>query len=160
MGAQAQARSLSYLVLAFGCAQIAWAAPRVPLELVLETVQSEEPLTTEKIWDLDPALLNPHLARWMVHRQARLHSAEVVELGPKKFAFKNQGVSARATLWVRGPGPWFSPISKFPCSHEVDDAFRRKKAQGLRLSGGPSLVAAFGDGLAGASDSPGKDFVV
>ena len=159
MGAQAQARSLSYLVLAFGCAQIAWAAPRVPLELVLETVQSEEPLTTEKIWDLDPALLNPHLARWMVHRQARLHSAEVVELGPKKFAFKNQGVSARATLWVRGPGPWFSRSVNFRARTKwmmLFDGRRRKDC----VSAAARRWSQLGDGLAGASDSPGKDFVV
>ena len=91
-----------------------------------------EPLTTEKAWDLDPKELNPHRARWLVHRKVELLDLQPVLLEGKQkieagYGVISSGIKAETTLYVRGPGNWYQLFSQFNCQPEPQPGFSTRE---------------------------------
>src|SRR5689334_17185943 len=88
-----------------------WAAlrPQPWIDLTLESKYdfSSDPLTTEKVWSLDPKQLNPHLQRWVVQRQVQLLGLKAIQRNPKDkvFGVEATGLISDATAYVRPAGP-------------------------------------------------------
>lgn len=80
-------------------------------------------LTTEKIWTLDPQQSNPHLQRWIVSRQVKPSGLKPFLRSDGKYGAKASGILSNAQGYIRGPGPWYRPISEFPCHQEPQVEF-------------------------------------
>ncbi|MCM2321985.1 MAG: hypothetical protein NDJ90_01850, partial [Oligoflexia bacterium] len=94
------------------------AAQAKGLELASQYESVLEPLTTEKVWTLDPEELNPHRQRWVLHRQVRLKGLEARKLGAERFGVRAKVLESVTRGYVRGDGPWYRPFSEFPCGEE------------------------------------------
>lgn len=115
-------------MLPFSVAAAPQAEP-MSLKLTLDYRFSEEPLTTEKIWKLDPAEVNPHRQRWVLQRQVELHGLEAVEISKDLFGVKVESLSSNSTAFIRGDGPWYRPIGQFPCARQApSDRFATREA--------------------------------
>ncbi len=82
-----------------------------------------EPLTTEKIWLLDPGQVNPHRQNWILNRQTELLGLEVKKESKDRFGVQLKGVRSVTHGYVRGPGPWFRPFTEFGCEKIPNDWF-------------------------------------
>jgi hypothetical protein len=93
------------------------------LDFIYTYEVATEPLTTEKVWDLDPAVLNPHLERWLTQRQTVLGGLEAIPKGRRGYSVKAAGISTSVRGFVRKPGPWFQSLSEFGCEKEPNAWF-------------------------------------
>lgn len=81
-------------------------------------VQSPEPLTTDKVWSVDPGERNPARAVFAIRRDVKLEGFQVI----KKQAGQRYGVTADAiqsvvTPFLRAPGSRaYGSNAEFPCS--------------------------------------------
>lgn len=92
------------------------AAPAVnELDLVTHYEFVPVPVGTEKISELDPGHVNPHRQRWVLSRNIELKGLEAVELKDKRFGIRARSVESLSKGYIRGPGPWYRPMSEFPC---------------------------------------------
>lgn len=72
------------------------------LETVSDLQKSQTPLTTEMIWDLDPEELNPHLQRWIIHREVDLVGLEArYDPGNNTFVIQSTGLRIQSTIYQR-----------------------------------------------------------
>ena len=133
------------------CTTSAWAARTsgtpsgaVPgtIELRVDTTMSSEPLTTDKVWDLDPEERNPHRARWVLERQMapmefRVSSELDAKPGSKvtkeKFKVSLSAVEAHTLMWVRAQNSTlFRELNEFNCATEPESTFAN--AAGARIA--------------------------
>lgn len=98
-------------------------------ELSLSYRASDEKLTTERLWALDPRELNPHRSRWAVKRVVKIEGLEALELprssprAPAQYEVRFQGLLSSAEGLIRGPGPWYLDSSKVPCADDPHQLF-------------------------------------
>ena len=118
----------------------------MPVRTVFET--SDTPLTTEKIWELDPQELNPHRQNWVLSRSVELMGLRALPVSGQKQFFKVSvdNVSVRSTLFLRGPGGWYRPLSDLGCKKEPNAWF--STLDGARAAG--SAANTYWDGLLSA----------
>jgi hypothetical protein len=92
------------------------------LPLMMTTTPSTDPLTTEKVWVLDPEELNPHRQRWLVSRKVELAGLAPREIkqpnGTLIFGLMAEGIRSVTTTYVRPAGPWYREFKDFPCGSE------------------------------------------
>ncbi len=93
------------------------------LELSTDYKLASEPLTTEKVWSLDPHQMNPHLQRWMLNRKIRMKGLKSTEQKNGKWKFQIQGIQSDTEGMIRGPGVWYRPFSDFTCEKSPDSWF-------------------------------------
>ncbi len=92
------------------------------VSLDIQTELSPEPLTTEQVWEIDPAERNPHRARWALDRQVQLLGVTgVAKQG--RFVVQTGPIVARTQIRLRAEGPGFLPYANFSCSPRPDDWF-------------------------------------
>ena len=133
---------LTYFALAL-FASPSFAVSDMPVQSVFET--SDTPLTTEKIWELDPQELNPHRQNWVLSRSVELMGLRALPVSGQKQFFKVSvdSVSARSTLYLRGPGGWYRPLTDLGCKKESNAWF--STIDGARVAG--STANTYWDGL-------------
>ncbi|MEK6706685.1 MAG: retropepsin-like aspartic protease, partial [Bdellovibrionota bacterium] len=102
---------LSVLIIGHSPNSTSATASIYELILKIDHGTATEPLTTEKAWLLDPGQLNPHRSRWILSRNITL---EGLNIAPNNRVIA-KGINAVSRSYVRGPGPWFSQLSEFPC---------------------------------------------
>jgi hypothetical protein len=83
---------------------------------------SREPLTTEKIWKLDPGELNPHRRRWVLKRDVYLAGLETVQIGDS-YEIRGGEIVGDTVAYIRPSGSYFSSIKSFPCAGKDADWF-------------------------------------
>jgi hypothetical protein len=88
-----------------------------------EFKMSEIPLTTEKIWKIDPFQINPHRQRWLDSRQSQLVGLKASLRGHGKYAVSVSQIQSLIQGYVRGSGPWFQPYEYFSCEPDPDAWF-------------------------------------
>src|SRR5688572_26716776 len=71
-----------------------------PITLRTSFEPAQEPLTTEKIWQMDPERRNPHRARWVLERSVNLlglRSVPISKTGPlgARFGATADGLDVR-----------------------------------------------------------------
>jgi hypothetical protein len=103
----------------------------LPLRSTVET--SAEPLSTEKVWSLDPSEWNPHRQRWILERDVQLLGLNVTRKGPSRFGVEARELRSAAKLHFRGPGPWYRPLKEFSCEQEPNARFATE--EGSRRAG-------------------------
>ncbi|MCM2279619.1 MAG: hypothetical protein NDJ89_16210 [Oligoflexia bacterium] len=96
------------------------------LELTTAFELSQEPLSTEKIWNLDPEERNPHRQRWVLHRQVRLKGLEARALSAGSFGVRAGLLESLARGYLRPEGPWYRPWTEFPCTAEPQEWFAQQ----------------------------------
>jgi hypothetical protein len=99
---------------------------------------STEALTTEKAWQIDADEPNPHRQRWLLGRKV-----EYKELAPREmrvgkdhslaFGVAAAGIESATVAYLRPDGPWYRPISEFPCG-ETDPGSWFATLAGSRLA--------------------------
>jgi Aspartyl protease len=106
---------LLLLVSLFGTAQ---AASILPFRSNFQ--MSNEPLTTEKIWTIDPSDLNPHRSRWILKRDVDLKDVHATKLHGETgdyYAVESSGLVADTEGYTRAPdSTYFHPMAEFPCT--------------------------------------------
>ncbi len=79
-----------------------------------------EPLTTEKIWSLDPKLINPHLQKWALKKEVKLIGLTAQENKKDKdkgtFGVRLEAVESTTSIYLRGDGPWYQNSSELDCT--------------------------------------------
>lgn len=98
------------------------ASSRVQLATSMETVLA--PLTTEKIWRVDPGESMPHRRRWVVERRLEIDGIRAISRGDQ-FGVTIGGLELLSLLHIRGPGPWFQGWESFPCGQGIESAWGR-----------------------------------
>lgn len=119
--------------LLLGTPAAAWAAGDLDLRSTYGS--STETLTTEKVWELDPAEANPHRQRWLLGRKSELKELmprEFKSQGNTLYGVKAAGLEATTTAYFRGDGAWFRPLGEFPCDSESTSWFAT--SQGARIA--------------------------
>jgi hypothetical protein len=128
-----------------------WAAgfknPEIPMKVSLQ--QSQEPLTQERIWELAPEERNAHLKTWIVTKALDWTGLDTQKNSDGRWSLKVQTLEAIGTSYVRGPGPWFRPLTDFPCSAEPNDDFQT--LEGARVAA-EAASAAWSDTLSAERD--------
>ncbi len=92
---------------------------------------SLEPLTTEKIWTLDPGELNPRYQNWVLNREVELLGLEAVPGAQGKFKIQIQGVGILSRSYIRDESSFYQPMSRFPCTSQspnVEEQFLKGNA--------------------------------
>jgi hypothetical protein len=98
---------------------LSWGHPSVQnLGLRYSYQLSLAPLSTERVWTLDPSQRNPHLQRWVISRRTSLVNLEAVAKKNGTYGVRAEGISTIVDAFVRAPGPWYRPWSDFPCTPE------------------------------------------
>jgi hypothetical protein len=142
--------SLTALFLLFLPAFV-WATttknPEIPMKVSLQ--QSQEPLTQEKIWELAPQERNAHLKTWIVTKTLDWRGLDTVKDSDGRWSPKVQTLEAIGTSYVRGPGPWFRPLTDFSCSAEPNEDFQT--LEGARVAA-EAASAAWSDTLSAERD--------
>lgn len=116
-------RSLVGVVVGWSCS-IAMAAPvSQELEMAASYLFVPEVVDTDRILNLDPEMMNPHHARWVLNRKVELKGFEVQKRGAHRFGIQIKGIESHALGYLRGDGPWYRPMSEFPCAELPDDRF-------------------------------------
>ena len=105
------------------------------ITLGAQVQDASEPLTTARIWELDPRELNPHRAHWIVERSVDLRGLVPVE-GPNGFHLKVGTVHSLSRIHVRSPGYGYD---QFSCEKEPDEWFYN--ADGARKAGHAAAAA-------------------
>jgi hypothetical protein len=94
------------------------------VSLQASTETASEPLTTDKIAELDPAQPNPHLRRWVVARQIELPDWKTKKLPGDLVGVQAAAIVTTAKIYLRPPGPWYDTLAQFPCADKnYDPAF-------------------------------------
>lgn len=96
---------------------------RQELELVTNYELSKEPLSTDKVNDLDPGELNPHRQRWILERSVKLRGLRTEAKATGGFGVHAEAIEANIRGWARSEGPWFHPLADFPCTEEPQPGF-------------------------------------
>ena len=110
----------SFQVLLFlGCLLgTAQAASILPFRSTFQ--MSSEPLTTEKVWSIDPSDLNPHRSRWILKRDVDLKNIHAIKLHGETgdyYAVEASGIDAETVGYVRSANStYFHPMGEFPCT--------------------------------------------
>jgi hypothetical protein len=116
--------SAAHAKKAFHAQHAASPSLRPLFELAIRTnySPSAEPLGTEQIWKLDPEELNPHRQRWVLNRKVELTGLEPRESSSgvpgEHFGVRAEGLTVATLGSVRGDGPWYQPLTDFPCHKE------------------------------------------
>lgn len=94
-------------------------------ELEISTLRrfDTEPVTTERIFELDPTQLNPHRRRWVLNRRVELEGLQVSPLPNGQFGVRARGVRSLTLSYIRKGGGAFQPMSAFPCTQTPDESF-------------------------------------
>ena len=71
------------------------------LDVKSRYVQSSEPMTTEKVWVLDPGEVNPHRQRWVIQRRVELRGLKAVSTGKGRFGVSADGIDSLLTSLIR-----------------------------------------------------------
>src|SRR5437870_362486 len=82
------------------------------LELQSEYKLVSEPLTTEKVWRLDPDQPNPHLQRWILNRHVELLGLQAKRISKDQVHVSATGLATVAQGYVRPQGPWYRPFQE------------------------------------------------
>jgi len=85
-------------------------------------VTSDQKLTNEKAYKIDPSEANPHRQRWMLQKNVDLIGLKPVKKG-EKYTVTATEVVAVTKLYVRGSGPWYRDFAEFSCAKNPDDWF-------------------------------------
>lgn len=85
------------------------------------------PLTTEGVWSADPDEPNPHRQRWALERKVELVALRPVPEKKKQFGVTADALESLTRIHVRGPGPWYQPLSAFSCEPEPDLYFATRE---------------------------------
>lgn len=111
-------------------------AEETGFQLVKSYEFSTEPLTTEKLWILDPTGVNPHRQRWVLNRRLSLRGLEPREFSSAKkdgkYGVKAASVASVSLGFIRPQGAWYRPITEFPCQQEPQAWFAT--ADGARIA--------------------------
>ncbi len=98
--------------------------PWKDLSLRTTFFDSKEPLTTEKAWTVDPEERNPHRQRWLLSRHVELHQLQMREIektskqSSVRYGVTIDSIQAATQAYYRPEGPWYRPLSEFPCTPE------------------------------------------
>ncbi|MBI3535320.1 MAG: hypothetical protein HY072_07530 [Deltaproteobacteria bacterium] len=91
---------------------------------------SEESLTTEKAWEVNPKSPNPHLQRWALNRDVHIEGLRATEKANSKnntiFHVQADGVISATKIYLRTDGPWFRDFSEFQCDTTPNSWFSVK----------------------------------
>ncbi|MEK6579897.1 MAG: hypothetical protein AABZ55_11775, partial [Bdellovibrionota bacterium] len=104
---------LFFFFAVLGLSQMAFASAELSLRYLYE--DAPDRLTTEKIWVLDPAELNPHRQNWVLERQLELSGLRAIETQARRYTVQTTGIQSRNKGYYRGPGPWYQTPDKFGC---------------------------------------------
>ncbi len=105
------------------------------ITLAAQVQDSAEPLTTARVWDLDPHEPNPHRVHWIVERQVDLRGLTPVDTG-NGFHVKVGALHSVSRIHVRSPGFGYE---QFSCEQEPDDWFYNP--DGARVAGHSAAAA-------------------
>jgi len=96
-----------------------------PRDLTLRAtyIAMPDPLTTEKIWLLDPDEVNPHRQRWLLTRHVDLKGLEAYPLADGQYGVRATTLEATSQGYVRPEGPWYRPMTEFRCDPEPREDF-------------------------------------
>jgi hypothetical protein len=87
----------------------------LPLQASYEL--STEPLSTEKVWVLDPQETNPHRVRWVLTKHVELSGLRAVrEKSGEGFRVEAQGLFSKSVAYTRHLDPTYTAMEHFPCS--------------------------------------------
>lgn len=100
--------------------------------LSAKTQTATEPLTTEKVWDLDPLELNPHRQNWLLNRDVRAEGLKA-DYRQGHYGVILAQVVSLTRVYTRAPGPWYQEISTFSCQREPNAWF--STAEGTQIAG-------------------------
>lgn len=81
------------------------------------------PLTTEKVWSIEPREPNPHRSHWAVQREVSLPDLKAVAVRGDKFGVESGDLAVKAVVYVRGPGPWYRSWNEYDCAREPNAWF-------------------------------------
>ena len=102
--------------------RLVWAAPLgISLQTSYEFKGAQ--LSTEKAWEIDPKLKNPHLRRQALGRRAELFGLKSRPIQGEGFGVVGREVRSTAYGYIRGPGPWYRPWEEFDCHGKVNSWF-------------------------------------
>lgn len=122
------------LWLVSGAAGAAQAVKTTEIPLESEFQIDPEPMSTDQVLKLDPDVINPQRQRWALERQVEIRGLETFPVNAgKKFGVRASGLISTTRLHLRGQGPWYRPISEFPCSKEPQAWFATES--GAKLEG-------------------------
>ena len=85
--------------------------------------QSQDPLTTDLLGQIDPTHKNPHLEVWGLKRVTELKGLKAIELRDQTYGVIAQGVVSQIQGYLRSPGPWYQTLNQFSCAEEVNSWF-------------------------------------
>ena len=97
--------------------QVRSSSPR--LEFSASYEQTQEPLTTDLLNQIDPTHKNPHLERWGLKRTTELKGLKARPLADGLYSVSAQAVVSRALGYIRPQGPWYQALSQFPCTEQA-----------------------------------------
>jgi len=101
--------------------------PKTPeppaLKLSLTVNESKIPLTTERLWTLDPDQINPHRQRWIVQRETDLEGLTPLRHEDGRYGVMAASVRSTSTIFVRSAGPWYRPVEEFPCTQGTSSLY-------------------------------------
>ena len=112
---------------------VSGAASGADISLETEFQIEPSPLVTDQILKIDSDVSNPHRQRWALERNVELRGLETFPINPKTFGVRASGLVNTVRLHLRGPGPWYRPISEFPCTKDMQAWFATES--GARLEG-------------------------
>lgn len=121
LGSVIKSVAITMLIFVLGAASATAQTPRGNLKLDTSYEFVHEPVNTDQIFKLDPELVNPHQARWVLNRKVQLKGMEVRQIGRNRFGVRTEGVDSKASGYVRGEGPWYSPWSEFSCATQDEN---------------------------------------
>jgi len=96
-----------------------------PIPLRSTRALSQDALTTERVWALDPSAVNPHRLAWVLSRDLQIEGLQAEALPEEQgFRLKADAVSASTLGFQRAPqSPYYFQIeSALSCSESVEDA--------------------------------------
>ena len=104
------------------------ATPKLPgtfreIEIRTDFGFSKEPLSTEKIGELDPRQKNPHLQRWVLDRKVELIGLAGFHQPDGKWGVRLKGIDSMNKGYLRDPGNAYSNLKDFSCAATPDDWF-------------------------------------
>ena len=122
---------------------ISWAAVpvagvRASTELPLQShyEQSTDPLTTEKVWALEPDEQNPHRLRWVLSRHVEIAGLKPVAVKSGRtelYRVQADSLYGIAKSYIRGvEDPAYSELKDFPCTSAPQEWF--STLQGTRFA--------------------------
>jgi hypothetical protein len=95
------------------------AAADVDLPLQSNYDFDQTPLTTEKVWTLDPSELNPQRTRWVLSRHVEFSDLKAVEMAKKAdgYGIAVGALDSKSVGYERGPGDVsYSELQNVPCT--------------------------------------------